>query len=263
MVIYAKTSQKKDNSVRIEVITTWYNEAFLAPFFLRHYDFVDKIHLLFDEDTNDGTLAIVENHPKVVIHPFRFPDGMDDEIKVERINMMARRLNCDWVFNVDADEFIFALPKSNTVRDFLSKEKSNVVIVKLFQVYRHITDEDLDINKSVMEQRRHGDTTASILNSMYNKPIVIKPSKHVAWAAGNHKLQWHDSFSLSKKVLFGSHWAMADPELAVQRRYYGRTLRQSQRNKTQKLSCHLHNLTPEIIMDVCQKHQNDPVLFEY
>ena len=248
--------------MRIEVITTWYNEAFLAPFFLKHYDFVDKIHLLFDEDTDDNSLAIVENHPKVVIHPFRFSDGMDDEIKVERINMMARRLDCDWIFNVDADEFVFTLPPSKTVQDFLSEEKSNVVIVKLFQVYRHVTDENLDVNKSVMEQRRHGDPNfEKFISAQYCKPIVVKPSKHLQWAAGNHNLKLHDSLTLSQRVLYGSHWAMADPDLAIQRRYYGRTLRQSQRNKTKKLSYHLHNLTPEILMEECQRHSQDPQLF--
>ena len=42
--------------MNIEVITAWYNEEILAPYFLKHYSFADRIHILLDDLKNAETL---------------------------------------------------------------------------------------------------------------------------------------------------------------------------------------------------------------
>ena len=59
--------------MKIVLITMWYNEEFLAPFFLNHYKWVDKIHILLDADTDDNTEAIATGYSNVLIEHFNFP----------------------------------------------------------------------------------------------------------------------------------------------------------------------------------------------
>ena len=60
--------------MRIELITMWYNEEFLAPFFLNHYSWVDKIHIILTPVPTDRTEAIAKRYPNVEIEYFWFPD---------------------------------------------------------------------------------------------------------------------------------------------------------------------------------------------
>jgi len=48
----------------IEVLTMWHNEAFLAPFFLKHYAFADSIRVIDDVDTSDNTKEIIRGFTK-------------------------------------------------------------------------------------------------------------------------------------------------------------------------------------------------------
>ena len=63
---------KWGSNMKIDIITMWYNEAFLAPLFLNHYSFANTIHLLYDEDTTDNTLDIVSKYNNVKVIPFDF-----------------------------------------------------------------------------------------------------------------------------------------------------------------------------------------------
>ncbi len=48
-----------ENNIKVEIITSVYNEEFLLPFFLKHYSWVDKINIIYDQDSNDNTLQII------------------------------------------------------------------------------------------------------------------------------------------------------------------------------------------------------------
>ena len=72
--------------MKIDIITMWYNEAMLAPFFLNHYSYADTIHILLDEEVTDNTQKIAEEYENVRIVPVRFPDKLDDILKIEKIN---------------------------------------------------------------------------------------------------------------------------------------------------------------------------------
>ena len=99
----------------IDVISMWYNEAFLAPLFFDHYRFADRILLLLDRDTTDGTrreiaLASAADRPKIEVREVGSGDGMDDVYKRDVLNEAYRRSRADWVIMVDADEFVFVDP---------------------------------------------------------------------------------------------------------------------------------------------------------
>jgi len=213
--------------MKIEIVTMWYNEAFLAPFFLSHYHYADKIHLILDADTNDNTREICKRFGNVEIEGFTFPDMMDDLLKIQKINSVVSAQNCDWVFAVDADEFIF--PANNeSVAGILSRQKANLLYVQMWQIYRHNTDKDLDSSKPAIFQRRHGDPNISRgINRLYNKPIIVKPEIGIKWLPGCHKHERNENIIVSRDKFLGAHWAMADVEMAIERRIRGRKERQS------------------------------------
>lgn len=252
--------------MRIELMTRWFNEEFLAPFFLRHYRFVDKIHLFLDADTNDNTREVIarENQGNVQVHEFKFPDKVNDIIARDHFNEFYKTMDCDYVMLVDADEFIFYPPR------YLEEHPELVHFTKLWNVYRHVTDKDLDPNLSVREQRRHGVSDLEGWD-IYTKVNIVKAGMDFWWEAGMHsgKLNGHMVDwtmprtwlppGVSHTPLTGAHWPNADPCFTVKRRV-NRCLRQSNYNLTHGLSTQHHGVTEEKVRALLKEHENDPIV---
>jgi hypothetical protein len=247
--------------MKITVVTMWYNEAFLAPFFLNHYNYADKIYLLLDADTNDETKEICKQYSNIEIEEFVFPDMMDDLLKAKKIGEVVSSQDCDWVFAVDADEFIFPADNKNAA-DVLSRQKANLLYAQIWQIYRHRTDKDLDSSKPAIYQRRHGDPNITQgINRLYNKPIIVKPEVEIKWLPGCHSYVRNEKIKISKDKFLGAHWAMADVEMAIERRIKGRKERQSKINIQKRFTIQHHVITEEAIRKECEEHLDDPQLF--
>jgi len=248
--------------MKIEVITMWFNEEFLAPLFLDHYRFANKIHVIVDTDTTDKSVEIASEHNNVVLHDFTFPDGMDDILKINEVNRLAGTLDCDWIIAVDADEFLFPL-SGGTIEDWIIKEVkgANVIKANIWQVYKHVSDGPIDRTKKALYQRRHGDISMKYKNSLYIKPCLIKPGFGIEWRVGCHKLQPNDNTLINESMLYGTHWAMADYDLAIDRRIKGRKDRMSLSNHKNLLSKHNHKITKSKIKALCDQKENSPRLF--
>jgi len=255
--------------MKIAVITMWHNEEKLAPFFLSHYgasvtnSAVDMIFLQLDTDTTDNTEKVIEACMPVCglgIERFTFPEGMDDILKANRINEKMRELEgkYDWVIAVDADELVNPPRWNGDLNDFLASVplSMNVVMAQLYQVYRHKDDKDLDPAQVPIYQRTHGDPDVwSLFNRCYVKPLCVRPSKSLSWGPGCHNIS--GGVHLSPECLYGAHWMMADPEIAVERRM-SRRARQSKHNLDRGLTKHQHSITEEGIREECGRHENDP-----
>jgi hypothetical protein len=194
---------------------------------------------------------------------------MDDVLKVEKINEEYRKIrNCDRILLVDADEFVF-VDKAK-----LDEIKDPIVSVKLYNVYRHASEGDLDTDKPIQEQRRHG-----CFEKMYNKPIIANTGLDIVWGPGNHTINRtpRSLSNLPTKTLnyltgqrcavaidcgiIGAHWANADPCFCVDRRVKGRRDRQSKYNLEHKLTVHCHNITEESVLAECIMHENEMAVF--
>jgi hypothetical protein len=239
----------------IGLVTMFYNEEILAPLFLNHYSFVDDIHVIMDEDTTDRTEEICRQFP-VTIHKLKFPNMMDAGIKQTVLNELFYSLKTEWGIMVDADEFIFSLKES--IPNFLSETSSPVIHVKLWQVYRHVTDSDIN-HDSVLLQRRHGDPD---FNSWYNKHYIKNCISKIAYKIPLN-IGCHVFYPLDKITDFlqGAHWKMADPELAIIRRIKNGKERMSKKNLSMNWQCHDFHITEEDIYKECEAHKNDPLLF--
>jgi alpha-1,3-rhamnosyltransferase len=263
-----KSRQELHRQPSIEVLTMWYNEAYLAPFFLKHYAYADRITLLYDADTADNTLEIVKSYPNVRVMPFHFPDMMDDELKRDMLNARYKETQCDWVLSVDADEFVFyqrGLDFCYDLHPVLNENPEyDLFSVMLYQIYRHRDDADLDQGMYPVPQRRHGDPNVSEgINALYNKPILVRKGLNMSWSPGCHTIEVMAGKNLSGSPvsLMGAHWAMADPAFAVERRVKNRRERQSKNNLAKGLTLQHHNVTIESIMCEFEQHKNDPQLF--
>lgn len=205
--------------MRIEVITAWYNEEFLAPFFLRYYGSIaDRITVLLDSATDDWTLDVLKKTDyNINIINIDYGAQMRERKKADYLTLAYRNSNADYVINADADEFVF-VDRDDFNYDY------DVARVKLFNVYRHEKEKDLDINLDIKEQRRYGEHVWPFL-----KPIVIKTGLNIKWTSGNHSIICNGNRELYKKFrndsglvyrknLIGAHWIYADPCFCIRRR---------------------------------------------
>jgi SAM-dependent methyltransferase len=257
----------------------WYNEEFLAPFFLNHYSWADKIHILLDADTNDRTEEIAREYPNVEIEHFKFPDMMDDIIKVAKLNDKYRSIkDADYVALVDSDEFIFCNNLKKAVRTHLEETRKDVYFVNLWQIFKHETDPPLDPNASIPLQRRHGDPNMDDhFNVLYIKPAIVKGGKNLCWTCGNHEvvyegnsLKWQtrnlgimESLNVSvrkNEMLQGSHWRLVDLEETIKRRINNRKNRQSQVNLAKGLTFQYHDICEQQIIDEYHSNKSLPIV---
>ena len=255
----------------------WYNEEFLAPFFLNHYSWVDKIHLILDADTTDSTESIANRYSNVEFEQFQFPDMMDDLLKVNKFTEKYRSLTeADYVILVDSDEFIFCNHLKKPVRDHLEETMKDVYFVNFWQVYKNEQDSPLEPERPVFCQRRHGDPNMfDPFNILFIKPVVVKGRQDLSWTKGNHEIIYKGK-SLSWKtrnsdeleilnisanrdeMLQGAHWRLVDLEETITRRIHNRKNRQSRTNLTMGLTTQYHTITKEEIVKEYNDHKNDP-----
>lgn len=264
--------------MKITVISMWYDEAILAPYFLGHYAFADEIRILLDPKTEDGTADICRRYANVSMEEFGFPDNkFDDLLKIEKLNAVYRSLKSDWVIVADSDEFVFPLPYGRDMRTALMElSQFDLAYARMWQVYRHRTDRDLDLQLPAVPQRRHGDPNVSTgINALYTKPIIARGQLHIAWTVGCHNWmplaptgRWRRflrqalprSLRVAPRHFGGVHWAMADLSIGLRRRLPKRA-RLSARNLEEGWGQQHFDLTAEKIRNECEAHLDDPQLF--
>lgn len=272
-------------SPTVEIISVWYNEEFLAPYFLKHYDWVDLITIFYDQDSTDGTLDLISKHPKVRVIPFRFPDMFDDDIKIKMMNKRLLSSECDWVFGLDADEFIFYKDEQGDfvydLRPFLEAIPSgfNSILVKFQSVFRNIREGNLDPLAPAVPQRRHGVD----VGPWVTKAAILRNNTELAWAAGCHHLERGSTLNILRDILVrkmgfpgrrrrvvrqcpellltAAHWNMVDPDFAVNRQVYNRKNRLSKHSIERKHGSHYSRCTEESVLAFCREHERDPQLF--
>lgn len=245
--------------MRIAVISAWHNEAVLAPFFLGHYSWADRIHLIIGDDTTDGTLAICARYRNVWIDQFTFPSRLlNDTLKIKKFNALSQTYahedEFNWIIAVDADEFIFA-PHGEPPRDCLARQAGNLLYAEMWQVYRHLSESDLDPSRPALGQRQHGNPRVHHI-----KPIIVRAKVAIEWETGHHGYIKNSRVLPSPNVFCAAHWAMADADLAIARYIAGRRDRMSQENLQKNHGVHTFNLTEESIRAECAAHLEDPLL---
>src|SRR5436190_13957749 len=96
--------------MKVHIFSIMWNEEYILPYFLRHYEtFADKIYI-FDDRSTDRTADIAKANPKVELLEYDYPTGVDDDDHSRCFENAYKKYSsgvADWVFCVDADEIIY------------------------------------------------------------------------------------------------------------------------------------------------------------
>ncbi len=246
----------------IKAFCAFYNEATLIPFFLTHYHYVDAFHAIVERASIDDTRALLAADARVTIQDVTMPDGMDDDLKVGWLNAALAVTDPyhDWHFVVDADEFLFPPgdPGGLSARTYLASVPRSAAILPaaLPNVFRHATDDDLDVTRTpIVLQRRHGITDAE-----HVKPIVIRANRGLAFRPGNHRLRGVEPIS-STHHFDGAHWQNADPSFAITRRVRDRKEHMSAANHQKGHGWHHWTKTAADVAQELEAHRHDAAVF--
>lgn len=233
--------------MKVEIITCIYNEEFLLPFFLKHYEWVDKITVLFGEDSTDGSESILRRNAKVNIIPLTMPEGIDDTLKAQTISDTYWASDADWIAILDVDEFAFVGKEDLKKVD----QDSSIARVSLAPVLRHCSEGDLNLALPIKEQRKHG-----YLAHDYIKPIFARGGQNIFWSPGQHGIV--GTYRVYPIIFEGVHWANADPCFCVDRRVMGRRDRISLANRKARMGYHNYDISEQRVLAECKTHENDP-----
>jgi hypothetical protein len=262
-ILPRRRNARPSRRLEIEVITMMYNEARIAPLFVRHYaSWADKLTVFYSEST-DGTREELEKAAaecgvkSLSIVPFEFPEGFDDLRKIDRINQALRQSTAHFAVCVDADEFVHPWPFEGTdPRKALEQEQANIVRCKMFQVYRHATDAEIDPRRPPLFQRRHGSPDAR--QQSYHKPCIVRPDSGVQFEVGCHFVTV--PYPESPAHWGGVHWGKAD-DFCLLRYLRDRRDRVSKNNLQRGFGRELFDETEERLRAELKAHEADPQLF--
>ena len=149
----------------IHTYTVVWNNEFILPYFLKHYEkFADKIFIIDDHST-DRTAEIAKAHPKVEYSVYGFEGWDEDEVN-DTFYSFYKNNPSDWAVVVDSDEFVQGLAPFTKMRG--TKD-----------VYK--TEGYMMVGKT----GRLEDCKPIRMRS-WDKPIVFDPSLDVRFGDGRH-----------------------------------------------------------------------------
>lgn len=219
--------------MQVEVITTYFREAFLAPLFSIHYsDWVDRITFLTNKRDD-----------------WKF----DDDDKLRWVNDAISKSKSDWIILVDMDEFIWPEPYGSNPKTYLFNTKHDLFYSSMSRVWRHHTDSDIDRMLPPVPQRLHGIKD-------HRKPCVFRNKGGITVGIGNHDIKFNTGVNVGPDWL-GSHWANADQCFWIERETRDRGPRLTDENKARGYGTHTLRTKEQIIAE-CKAHENDPVIIQ-
>ena len=163
----------------ITVLTWARNERDMMPFFLRHYDFADKI-IVWDNHSDDDTREIVESHPKAELREWN-TGGMFDEIGHTRVKEREyKNTGYGWKIVVDTDEFVWAPEGIRVVLDRCDRENKNILRSQGFDM----VSEEMPIDDGVSQLTDL--VQWGIPNPRYDKVCIFRRVVDVHYEHGCH-----------------------------------------------------------------------------
>jgi glycosyltransferase involved in cell wall biosynthesis len=165
---------------RVYIFSIMWNEEFILPYFLRHYEtFADRIFIIDDHST-DKTREIASSHHKVTILDFPYKQGLveaDFNQCFEDCYKQYARGNADWAMCVDADEFIYG--------DILKVLNQNY---RNHPVLRATGYMMLDLNPPKKDGQIYEECFKGIRSRGFDKPIIFDPKFDLIFGDGRHSV---------------------------------------------------------------------------
>lgn len=165
--------------MKIDVYSNMYNEEFMLPYWLRHYEtFADRI-FIWDDHSTDRTLEILSKHPKVTMLP-RDKHGHHDHYYVTDLYPQYEQYSrgvSDWVMIADADEFIY----HPHLREVLEKAKEQGIQVLQCDGFSMLSEDLPTKNGQIYDEIKIG-----VPDKAESKWTIHSPNIHIRYKKGRH-----------------------------------------------------------------------------
>lgn len=219
---------------RITVLTWMKDEEHILPFFLRHYDFADRI-IVWDNGSKDRSREMLEANPKVEIRTWDSGGELRDDQLRQMKNEEYRKTGPGWNFVVDVDEFVW----SPNIKGFLDLCDIHGITLPQTQGFDMVSRQlPVDDGKSsLMDLVKEGRP-----NPMYNKFCVLRDTCQVTYWYGAHWMVDGKGRLVvsSEKKLKLLHFRYLSKELVMEK---ARRIVLSDENR--KMQVGLENASPE------------------
>lgn len=247
--------------MKISVMVSFFNGDLMIPYFMSHYAYADEIIVQFNDHEKPidaATEKLVMSYPNARLAPFSYPEVKTDyAFAVDVCNRTLASLDSDWAIVASADELVFPVGMQD-VREVLGNADGVIIKARLWWIYRHRMDADLDPSLPAIWQRRHGQPVREGPGCI--KPIIVKPSAGITFSVGAHACSAARG-SVSTVRFDGSHWIHADPAISVQRRLRGRRENISRRSINDGMGSHMFDITEKQIRAECESRLDAPQVF--
>lgn len=167
--------------MRIHVHFPTKNDGRILPYFFKYYDqFVEKYFAYYNTTSTDNTLDILKSKPNVTIIEDN-NQKLDERFLIGIKNVEWRRYstidNCDWVFLLDNDEFIY----HKNLLELLGQYDNEGIAIPKVEGFQMFSESFPTEDKQITELIKKG-----IPYHPYNKQVVIKPSVSPNYSYGCH-----------------------------------------------------------------------------
>jgi len=198
-------------NMKIHAYFFTYNEGIILPFLLEHYQFVDKITLI-DGQSNDNTVEIIKKYKNTEIIQIDSGGQIRDDIHLELRNNIWKQDSriYDWVFILDADEFIFCYTNIRQRLEEITKQGFTIIRTCGYDM---VSEEFPSYDKPITEQIKKG-----LFHVYSNKPCIFNPTKikeinmlhggHVCNPVGEGKVYYNADIKLLHYNRIGFEYAI-------------------------------------------------------
>lgn len=210
---------------RINVITKTYNNAWLVPYFFRHYDQFNCKYYIWDNMSTDGTRELLQAHPEVTMFDNTDTEFDDYKHRDFKNNAWKDFKYCDWIFNIDFDEFLYH-SELMTLLDELDISGINLIKSVGFQMY---SDSLPKTKKQIYEEVNTG-----VKDTLYDKSVIFKPYLNVNYSFGAHECYYTEGTYCKQVDINLLHYKFIGSKSITE--LLTRNDRLSERNKKEGLS---------------------------
>lgn len=164
----------------IAVYAICYNEKYMLPFFLQHYQSFASEIVIYDNHSSDASVHLM-NQAGVTVNYFESDNTIRDDIMLNLKNRFWKQSRGyhDWVIIADIDEFIY----HPNIKNFFLKNNDKTLFIPTG--YNMFADEMPDHKKGLIYNQAQFGTPNP---QFFNKPCIFKPNKiqEINFEVGGH-----------------------------------------------------------------------------
>lgn len=186
--------------MKIDLYTSCYNDAEMLPYFFRHYDGIVQRYIVYDDESTDNSIELLNSHPKVELRPKPRADPYSMIFSalalVESAWKESRGL-ADWVIVTDIDEHLY----HSDINAYLRSCKNRGVTIVPALGYEMLSDEFPKDGRRLCDSLTRGAQYSPMSKLNLFSPTEVSstnfsPGRHTAAPEGNVMSPFRDELLL-------------------------------------------------------------------